>query len=107
MVNNNVPVPQLANPLPPLKTDIVIPMDQNNYNALLSQMYPQYTSNTYVNNNPCSRHNYQPPVQGIYIFIHLCLYVLHYVLYMFCTVFGSQIVILVFILFISMHRWYQ
>eukprot|EP01083_Nonionella_stella_P145814 457726_1 len=63
MVNNNVPVPQLANPLPPLKTDIVIPMDQNNYYALLSQMNPQYTSNTYVNNNPYSRHNYQPPVQ--------------------------------------------
>eukprot|EP01084_Bolivina_argentea_P238155 400114_1 len=39
-----VPVPQLANPLPPkpqqLTEGIVIPMDQQNYNALLQHMYP-------------------------------------------------------------------
>ncbi len=31
MVKNNIPAPQLAHPLPSLKTDIVIPMDEYNY----------------------------------------------------------------------------
>ncbi len=86
--------PQLANPLPPLITDIVIPMNQQNYNVLLQQMYPQYNSNTY-NNNPYSRGNYQTPVQGIVLYnIYLC---------MFCTVLlkyamhGLLILILIFI----------
>ncbi len=45
--NNNVNAPQLPNTLP-FKTDIVIPMDQQNYNVLLSQMYPQYNQQTHM-----------------------------------------------------------
>lgn len=76
-----VPAPQLANPLPKaLNEGIVIPMDQQNYNALLQQMYPQHP--TFFNpsvdqgnrynaapqaSNPYSRTNYtSPPIQDIY-----------------------------------------
>ncbi len=68
-VNKRINAPQLANPLPPLKTDIVIPMDQQNYNVLLQQMYPQY-NHTQYQTNPYSRHNYnqQTHMQGIVVF---------------------------------------